>query len=119
MRCIDVVKRLNKEKDWDINKSQLLYYDSMGIVVPKRDRFLRRNYTENDYTQLKWVIRLSKAHISLSAIKEIVALDYDIMELTVQALKEKSKNDWATAKKIEDNIEETNKRKHGQSIDLV
>ena len=100
MRCIDVLKRLEEEKGWDINKSQLLYYDEQGVVTPKRDAFFRRDYSESDYSRLKWAISLSKAHVSLPIITQILDLDKDIMELTAQALKEKSKSDWVTSEEI-------------------
>ena len=104
MRCTDVVKRLNEERDWDVNKSQLLYYDDQGIVSPRRDKFFRRNYTEKNYTDVKWAISLSRAGVSIPAIKQILSLDLYIMELTAKALKAKSKSDWLTAEEIKDRM---------------
>ena len=102
MRCIDVINKLDKEKGWEINKSQLLYYDAQGIVRPKRDKFFRRNYTKKNYYDLKWAICLSKANVNIPAIKQIIKLDKDIMTITAKALKEKSKSDWYTAEEIAD-----------------
>ena len=104
MRCAEVVTRLNKERNWEVNKSQLLYYDTQGVVRPKRDKFLRRDYSEADYIRLKWAVNLSRSNVSIPAIKEILALDKDIMTLTAQALKEKSKTDWLTAEEIIDKM---------------
>jgi len=109
MRCTDVLKRLQEERDWDINKSLLLFYDNKGIVKPRRDQFFRRNYTETDYARLKWAITLSKSHVTIPIIKRILDLDRDIMKLTAQALREKSQTDWLTAEELEDRANARNK----------
>ena len=105
MRCTDVVKRLYDEKGWDVNKSLLIHYDNVNIVRPTRDRFLRRKYSEKNYFDLKWAIKLSRSGVSLSAIKEILLLNKDIMTLTAQALRDKSKSDWLTAEEIKDRLD--------------
>jgi len=110
MRCTDVLKRLNEELSETVNKSQLLYYDDMGVVTPKRDKYFRRDYTESDYSRVKWAIKLSKSYVSIPIIKEILSLNKDIMELTAEALQEKSKSIWLTSEEIREKVERINRR---------
>ena len=100
MRCTDVLKRIKDELGLDINKSQLLFYDEMRVVSPKRDKFGRRDYSNSDYCRIKWAIKLSKSYVSIPVIRGILDLDEDIMKLTAKALKEKSKSDWYTSEEI-------------------
>ena len=79
MKCIDVIKRLEGELPIKVNKSQIHYYDKVGLIKAERsdDDFNSRSFSEESYQKLKKIILLAHAGISLEDIHLYVEFNFN------------------------------------------
>lgn len=61
-------------KKFNIPIETLRYYDSIGILTPKRKNG-NRDYTDQDISKLKFLLSMKKLFFTLSETKNILKLD--------------------------------------------